>query len=438
MGFIKQNISMMEITCKKMGGIYKSIFFQCLLFNIMYFLNSYMMGQIDEYAVSAIGVGSQLLWVLQCIVQSSASAVGLLISRMWGKKDIGQIREFVVSTMIVVIAEFCVVLSVVYIYMGEIVNFYTENELIANRVKEYLLWAIWELLFSGIAMVYESVLQNTDQNKAVSKSYILELFMNIITLVFLVKIINMDVSGVAVASLITKAVKCVYMKRKYKFGYRISGRKILSSSKRIVNISIPILIETLLWNAGSTLVMGRVGQLTLTDVAIYSVFNSSLYVLFVPIEAFTKAAKVYIGQLFGNSKSDYIKNKVNNLLCINQLIIMGTLIATVVFWNNIKLFYSSLSGDAIDTANQLVGLIVIYIILKGENELISNGILRTGLDNSFKCFIEVLVLISMCLVFSVIKLDLFRMFSILVSMELFRLIAFTLRMVTNKWLEKRI
>lgn len=427
---------MMKITFKEICRIYKSIFFQCLLFNIMYFLNSYMMGQIDEYAVSAIGVGSQFLWVLQCIVQSSAYAVGLIISRMWGKRDIRQIREFVVSTIIVVTVEFCIVLLVVYICMGRIVDFYTQNVLISNQVKKYLLWAIWELFFSGIAMVYESALQNTDQNKTVSKSYILELFINIITLVFLVKIVNMDVVGVAMASLITKVVKCVYVKQKYKFGYRISDCKILSSSKIIVNISAPILIETLLWNAGSILVMGKVGRLTITDIAIYSVFNSSLYVLFVPIEAFSKAVKVYIGQLFGNSKSTYIKKEVNNLIYINQFIIMGTIVATVIFWKNIELFYSGISVDAINISNQLLGLIVIYIILKGENELISNGILMTGLDNSFKCFIEVLVLISMCLTFFVIKLDLFRMFSILVSMEFLRLIAFTLRMITNKWLKK--
>lgn len=307
--------------------------------------------------------------------------------------------------------------------------------MISENLKKYLSLAIWELLFSGIYMAYESTLQNTDQNDVVSKVYIVELIINVMLLVVLVKIFQMGIVGVAWSMILTKAIKLFYIFPQYKMGYQICFANLKRSILLLLKVSIPILIETFLWNACSTMIMGTVGHLFLNDITIYSIFSSSLYVLIVPIEAFTKLVKIYTGQLFGKESPHYIKKQVGVLICINQIVIAAVLFATAAYYLNISFFYSNFSDAMFEETYKIIPLILLYTIIKGENEIISNGVLQTGLDNIFKCICEgIIVAGTYGILLWASKETLSFIFGILIVIEGIRLLVVSLRVRTNKWL----
>jgi len=435
MAYIKRTIIDLKRSYDKLHKIYKSILFQGLLYNIMFFLNSFMMGRIGEYEISAIGMGMQFLWISQAIVQSSGAAVGLLVSRNWGKGDSYRIPEQLVSSIIVATFKFTLIALLVFWQTDRIVSFYTQNPMIADRLRTFLMISIWELIFSGIAMVYESVFQNTNKNKIVSRVYLMELIVNIGLVFLLVELISMGIAGVAVASLLTKLLKFMYLFINYELGYAIRKKQIWKQISQILRVATPILIESFLWNIGSMIIVHSIGRLSVSEVTVYSVFVSTLYVLIVPVEAYARTIKVYLGQLFGKS-NEIARLEIKNLIRLNQVAIFLVIIATILYFFNVEHFYRSIEGDTSNLFIQLLPLMLIYIIFKCQNELVSNGLLQVGLDNTFKCIFECIVIATTYLLLLVLNEDIFSIFLVLVIIEIIRFVVLSVRAYGGKWLKK--
>ena len=248
-----------------------------------------------------------------------------------------------------------------------------------------------KIYFCGMvpSLVYEfsaAVCRASGDTKTPLKFLSLSGIINVVLNVFFVTIIDLNVVGVAIATVIAQIVSCVLMviflcRRNDCFKLQISKIRIYRQELiRIIKIGLPTGIQTSVFSASNVIIQSSVNSFGAAAIAGNTAAASIEGFIFVAMQAFHQSSLNYTGQNFGAKNSKRIlKAFWTNIICVTVMSV--TIIGVVyTFKTNLLSLYITDSPASIDVGVKRMSFICLFYFMCGIYEVL-NGLIR-GLGRS--------------------------------------------------------
>ena len=371
-----------------------------LIISSLSFVDTFMIGQLGEVEIAAVGIGNQLFFLYTLLLFGIGSSCGIFVSQFWGKKDIGRIRQTTGLSLILGLAgsiPFCLVSFFIPEHLVGI--FSTDAEVIALGA-DYLKVVSISYLFSAVTITMAQVQRSLERAKLPLYVSLISLGTNtILNYLFIFGKAGFPawgVGGVALATTIARFIECVIMlvlvytnKDNPAAG---SLREMTAFTReflrKFLRTAAPVLINEIFWALGMTvfkIVYGRMGTSSLAAVNIAEAVMNLMFVAFI---GSATGAAVLTGKKIG--EGEYRIAKENGRKFVRLSILEGVIIAIITMLLSRILPSGFNVSDALKSdAAKIIFIFAIFIPFKSFNIHTIVGIFRGGGDTLYAAVVEI-------------------------------------------------
>ncbi len=380
---------------KKLYRLALPISLQSLLLASVAAADAFMLGRIEQNAMAAVSLATQIQFVQNMIISAAIGAGSILGAQYWGKQDTRTINDiFCLMLRICGILSLVSALACVFFPQYLMLAFAHDPELVRIGAS-YLRIAGWSYLLTGISQCYLTVMKISDHAAASAwvsgVAVILNIVLNAVCIFGLLGVPAMGARGAALATLISRIVEfglCIGLSYKKSFLHPelksfFSRNKLIE--KDFMKCAMPLVGAMLLWGIGFTsytAVMGHMGADSAGANSIASVIRDLVCCFCNGIGA---AAGIVVGNELG--AGDLATGKLYGEKCmkIGYIIGFGST-AIVLAVTPLVMSFVQLTPQA---HAYLVGMMIImsvYMIGRAVNTVIINGIFAAGGDTLFDMY----------------------------------------------------
>lgn len=314
---------------QKMAAIAIPLALQNLINVGVSLLDTVMLGQLGEVAMSGSSLGNQIGFIYQIMNLGLTAGAGVLTSQYWGRKDSASIRK-VMSMAYKISMTLAAIFTILALTIPDILmSFYTKEPEVIEAGAQYLRIIAFTYLVSGFTMTSMSILRTVGTVKITLYMYIISFFVNVFFNYCLIfghfGFPQMGIVGAAIATLIARVVECmiivVYVFRiDKKIGFQVQDifqkidREILGIYMRY---GAPVLCNEMLWSIGSTMLSVIMGHMGSNFVAANSICQVVFQCTSVINQGVGQAAGVMAGNTIGEGKYKRARNQSLTLFVIS-------------------------------------------------------------------------------------------------------------------------
>ena len=381
------------------------IMLQGLISSSLNFVSVFMIGQLGEVSIAAVGLSNQIWFLLNLMLFGISSGSAMFVAQLWGKRDIESIRRVVGLTMKLGLTAGLLFWVIASFFPEKALGIYTEDPAVILLGARYLRIVCWSYLFFAITMVYgmsSRAVGNVKLPVAVSTSALIFNILLAYPLIFGVQRIGipaLGVEGVAIAGLIARILECLIL---LFFIYKDKLNPVATSLRHIVEINwafiksvmspvLPVIANEVLWSLGITTynaIYGHIGTNAVAAINIISTIDQIAFVIFLGLG---NATAIMIGNLIGKGDKDraYTYGGRTLLLQGSGAMVMGIIIILVA---PLILQFYKVAPQVIDNARHLLVVLGLGMWVRASNHAIVIGILRSGGDTRFSLILDGLVI----------------------------------------------
>lgn len=380
---------------KKLFKLALPITLQALLVALVAVCDAFMLGRIDQNAMAAVSLATQIQFLQNMVVFAITSSLSILGAQYWGKGDKETISKIfriglrTIGGVSFVVAAFCVFCPEMLMRI-----FAKEGPLVVIGA-EYLRIAGISYLITGISQCYLTILKVTD--KATLSAFIgggaviLNIILNAIFIYGLLGFPAMGAKGAALATLIARIVELFVA-----IGFSLQKDAIKAHWSRIFErfptlsadfrkCVLPLLGGVFFWGIGFssyTAVLGHLGEDAAAANAAAAVLRDLLCCL---TDGMAAAAIIVVGNELGAGKLELGKLygcRMAILSVVVGILTMGAvlLLAPLVI-NNMKL-----TVEARELLQGMFYILSVYMIGRCINTIVINGVFCAGGDTIFDMY----------------------------------------------------
>ena len=174
-------------------------------------LDTVMLGQLGEVAMSGSSLGNQIGFIYQIMNLGLTAGAGVLTSQYWGRKDSVSIRK-VMSMAYKISMTLAAIFTILALTIPDILmSFYTKEPEVIEAGAQYLRIIAFTYLVSGFTMTSMSILRTVGTVKITLYMYIISFFVNVFFNYCLIfghfGFPQMGIVGAAIATLIARVVE---------------------------------------------------------------------------------------------------------------------------------------------------------------------------------------------------------------------------------------
>lgn len=343
---------------------------------------------LGKEALSAVGGSSgRLIDMLIYVMISLSSGASVVISQLYGAKNYTQTHRAVHTA-----TAFAIILGLTASIIGFIV---TPNVLaaIATPVDILPLSIVYmRIYFIGLVpnMLYNmgaSILRAVGDSKRPFIFLVITCFVNIFLDLLFIVVLKMGVAGAAIATITSQLISAILVTTTLILS-RSSYRLYITNIKihknlllRMMKISIPASIQTLMYNLPNIPLQYYINLLGTDTVAAWSIYSKLEAVFWMIMDSLRNSITTFSGQNYGAGKKARITESAKQCLVIS---ITLTIIISAVFYTFsrplLELFITS--GDVLDIGVKIMHFIPLAYILYSGIDIFS-GTIR-GMGDSFR------------------------------------------------------
>ena len=409
----------------------------------------FMLGFINQDALSAVSLANQYYFILVGVFFGISSGITILCSQYWGKKDLDSIQAVMGIALKLSVAITAVLTAMTTLFPVMMMKVYTDNALLIEIGASYLRIAGFSYHLSSFSQVYLSMLKSVEQAKISTCISCLSLFLNVgLNAAFIFGIAGfpkLGVIGVAIATLIARFIESLICVLHYLSGKVMKPKlSILFSKNRLLfkdflKYSIPALINDCVWTLAFSTYSIILGHMTSDVVAASSVAETLRNLFTVLCFGLSAGGSVILGKEIGAKQMDLAKRDAARLCRITLVISILTGLLILLVKNPLMNLYS-LTNTARDYLNTMMIISSYYIVGQAMNTLTIAGIFRAGGDSRFGMICDTIDmwLISVPLGFIsayVLKLPPMVVYFILCLDEFWKIPAVYIHYKSYKWLK---
>ncbi len=381
------------------------IFFSQLMGSLLGIIDTFMVTELGDNALGAVGIGSQFLFLVNIIQFGLFSGLGIFIAQFYGSKSYKDIyRVFWIMLILgLLISSIFTVLTLVIpesmIYLFNLND--TPNQTVINLGVSYISIIGFSFITSTIGFSISMLGRNVGKTLWPSIFQMVGVVFNTVLNYGLIYgrlgFPELGVRGAALATLISSSIVALlsiaylFISHEKALKVRISALKGMSKAfmSKLIKTALPVLINEGFWGLGMTVYLiayGLIGDKAVASVYLSNQINNIFWVATIAI---ANASAVMLGNKLGENNLNIAKEWEKKFRKLG--FILGLILGTILFI--LAPVIVPLFGNLTDEVTQTVVLILrvyaVYAPFKFLNAIMIVGTLRSGGDTRFALFAEV-------------------------------------------------
>lgn len=363
-------------------------------------LDTIMLGQLGEVAMSASSLANQVGFIFMMINFGLTGGAGILTSQYWGRQDADSIRKVMSLTYRISIGIALIFAVGATFFPGMLMRIFTNDEEIIREGIRYLRYCGVIYLANAFAITTTSILRTVGTVKIALYSTIASLVVNVIFNYALIfgkfGLPRMGVAGAALATMIARLVELaiitVFLFRfDEKIGFRVKDfwRKIdMGTLKLFMKYGAPVLCNELFWSLGNSMAAVVLGRLGAEAVAANSICDIVFQMTSFFIWGAANAASVMTGNTIGAGEKEKAREQSKTFIVISlglgiiaSLMILGLRGFMIDFYN--------VADSTKEIAYSIMNLMCFVCIFQAMGNINMFGTLRGGGDSRFVLICDV-------------------------------------------------
>ncbi|MCR4574193.1 MAG: MATE family efflux transporter [Lentisphaeria bacterium] len=377
---------------RKLVAIMAPIALQNLMLAMVAAADTVMLGRVDQNAMAAVSLATQIQFVQNMILGVVVSVIGILGAQYWGKGD-----KVVLGKLFGMGIRHCVVISVAF-FIGCVFFprylmrcFANDETLIAIGVK-YLKIAGWSYLLTGISQCYMAIMKVSEHVPRTawisSITVVINIILNSVFIFGLFGVPAYGAEGAAIATLIARVIEVLWcIGSSYQNSFiRLELRNLFSFERLLAKdywrCALPLLGAYLFWGVGFTSYTAIIGQLGPDAAASNAIAAGVRDLMCCLCNGLCTAGGILIGNELGAGRLEQGRKYGDRLAILSYIIGFFCTFVILAIIPVVK-HYMKLTDKA---QGYLVGMFVIlsiYMIGRCVNTIIINGIFSAGGDTMF-------------------------------------------------------
>ncbi len=363
-------------------------------------LDTVMLGQLGEVAMSASSLGGQLGFMYMIVNMGLTAGAGVLTSQYWGRGDVDAIKKTMSMTYKISFVLSMLFMAVALAMPQFVLSIFTnEADVIASGAK-YLQVISFTYLLSGITMSTLNMLRTVGTVKISLYVYSISFFVNVFfnySLIFgKFGMPEMGVVGAALATVIARFVEmCIVLifllKYDDKINFRVSdlkGKIDKEVFKIYIKYGLPVLCNEVLWSLGSSVLSIIMGHMGKEFVAANSICSVMFQCITVATHGINSAAAVMAGNTIGEGKYELARKQALTLFVISIGVGVFSCFLTLVLKNPLVGFYN-ITAETQAITLEMLGAMAFVNIFQAVASINMFGTLRGGGDSKFVAVMDV-------------------------------------------------
>lgn len=358
-----------------------------------------MLGLINQDALSAGSLASQIAFVLNLVFTGLTSGITMLAAQYWGKKDTRTIEQVMgIGLRISIIISFIFFLLACFA-PGLLMSIFTSEEILISTGIKYLRVVSISYLFMGISQMYLCTMRSIERvifaTATNGSALCLNIILNAVFIFGWFGLPKMGIAGVALATSIARGVELAICLIDTCFFRTIRLRPHLLWEKNtllfqdFLRYSLPAFGNEVCWGlAFSTysVIMGHLGSDMVAANAVVVVARNLGTVTCFGIAG---AGAILLGKSIGQGKTALVKEDASRFCRIT--LISGIAGGILIFLLR-PLFFQM--ADLTETAQEYLGIMLFinmyYVIGQAMNTTVICGIFRSGGDSRWGFLCDVI------------------------------------------------
>ncbi len=410
----------------------------------------FMIGQLGESSVAALGIANQLMFLMIMAQFGIASGTQIFAAQFYGKGDMKGLHH-ILGAGITIGVVFSMIFAVAGIFFPEFVmSFYSKDPFVIKTASDYLRIAAKGYPFMSVVIIVAAQLRSTDAPSLPlytgMVSFFVNVFLNWVFIFGKFGFPSYGVEGAAYATIIARMIEpCVLLgmmrikgsvnasRLSELFGF---DRKLLA---RFVTTSLPVVFNEIVWSFGFTMFSVVYGYLGTAALASINIMDSVSRLSFVALIGVAHAGGVILGQEIGAKRLDnawsYSKRFSKMAFAVGFSFAILTALVSPLLFSMYKV-----SDSVISDAQKLLWIWCGIMPVVSWNCLNIVGILRSGGDTRAALFIDIGALWLLAIPLAVIggvylNLSVWVVYLMTKSEELVKLVLGLRRYLKKFWLK---
>lgn len=359
-------------------------------------VDTIMVGQLGDVALSAVGMAGQLNWLMNMLVFGICSGASVFFAQYWGVGDRGMIRKIYGIAL-----SATVLISILFFLFGflgteQVIRIFNRDIEVVSVGSRYLRIACFSYLAAAINMLFCTLLRSTEEVKLPMYVSVFTTVMNALldyALIFgAFGLPEMGIEGAALATVISAwsgpvlLLVISFVKKNMMiaplnelFGFSID------EVKAFFRRAMPVILNEGMWGFGTILyniIYSNMGYEYYAAVTILRTFENLAFVFFVGL---CNASSVMVGKSIGAGK---IKRGVTDARRFTLIIpivslILGTLI--VLFRTQLVGIFNlngTITKKTFDAAVMIIVMYGCHIAIRNIPYIQIVGVFRSGGDTA--------------------------------------------------------
>ncbi|HRZ80149.1 MAG TPA: MATE family efflux transporter [bacterium] len=359
----------------------------------------FMVGQLGESAIAALGISNQLMFLFILFLFGMGSGGSIFISQFFGKKDRVNLHR-VLGIMMVPALAISVVMASGAIFIPELLmSVFSKDAQVLDQSARYLRIVGWSYPFTAISFIFQMVLRSTDKPRVPMYTSFFALIINII-FNWLLIFGNMGfpvlgIEGAAIATVLARALETLitifivyYTKSEAAAKLKVMLDFRLDLVKKVITTSLPVFINESVWASGIVALNIIYASLGTESIAAVNIMDSVGRLSFAAFIGIANAGAVVLGTDIGAQKYSQVWEHSKKFTAMS--IYTGVAVSVILFVTapSVISIYN-ISATVSDLAYKTILVWVFMIPIVSFNCLNIVGILRSGGDTQAALWIDI-------------------------------------------------
>lgn len=412
-------------------------------------VDNMFVGQIDEVAVTAVSLASQVFFILSLIYFGINSGSAIFTAQFWGNNDSESIRKVVGVNLLINISLGLVVTLLAELLPEMILGLYTRDQAVITAGAPYLRIYAIGYVFLGITQALYFTLRSTQNVKIPmfvnSLALIVNTCLGYILIFGKLGVTPMGIEGAAIANATARILEFIalfviltwsksFLFRDYKTMFPIRREFVL----RFLKYAAPVALNELLWSVGFSTYNSIYAHIGTDSAAATNIAFSLENLFFVPFLGLGNACAILIGNQIGAEDKDKAYHSAARSLRLTVITAIGMGLIMFIAKDWILQIYH-ISAITRDYAALVITWLSIALIAKSWNMVVLIGILRAGGDTRFALGLELATMWlygvpAAWISANVFQLPVFWVVPIVLIEELLKAIISYTRFRSKKWI----
>ncbi|MBI5033409.1 MAG: MATE family efflux transporter [Chloroflexi bacterium] len=372
---------------------------QQLIFALLNFVSTMMVGQLGETSVAAFSLANQIIFLLQLFMFGIGSGAAIFVAQFWGKRDVPNIRRVLGISLIIGLAGAGIFSIIALVFPAQTLAIYSSDPAVIALGSDFLRIVGLGYLAVPITNSFTVALRSTGNVRAPVVlsiiSWSLCAVMNYALIFGQFGMPALGIHGSAIASTIARGLECVSLVAFAYLTHSVAAarpRELLAFDRpfilSVIKTMLPVVVNEILWSTGISLYSLIYGRIGTESVAAVSIAASVENLAFVPFIAVANSAAIMIGNRIGADEEHKAMTYAKQFLTMN--LVISTLLGAIIFFSaDLILRFYQIDAITHEYARNVLTIMAFALIIKASNMLIIVGVLRAGGDSRVSALIDV-------------------------------------------------